>query len=102
MSECRRRAGADHLAGLGADAAETMRPAAFEIIGVAGPEDAAFAVDRHFQPARENDPAFLAIVHQRDTSGVAAGLVTLLQDLQRPAEQIVADLAIGDRPLADL
>src|SRR5882762_5392597 len=101
-SECRRRAGADHLARLGADAAETVRPAALEIIGVAGPEDAAFAVDRHFQPARENDPAFFAIMHQRDASGVAAGLVTLFQYLQRAAEQIVADLKVRDRPLADL
>jgi len=58
-----------------------MWPAAFEIIGVAGPEDAALAVDRHFQPAGENDPAFFAVMHQRDTSGVAAGLVALLQNL---------------------
>src|SRR3954464_6541119 len=102
MSECRWRAGADHLARLGADATEPMRPAAFEIIGVTGPEDAAFAVDRHFQPARKNDPAFLAVMDQRDAPGVAAGLVALLQNLQAAAEQIVADLAVGDRTLADL
>src|SRR6478736_3752680 len=101
MSECRRRAGADDLARLGADAAEAVGPAALEIIGVAGPEDAALAVNSHFQPAREHDPAFLAIVHQRDAPGVAAGLVALLQDLQAATEQIVTDLAIGDRPLAD-
>src|SRR4051794_591864 len=55
LSERRRCAGADHLARLGADAAEAMRPAAFEVIGVAGAEDAAFALHRHFQPARQHD-----------------------------------------------
>src|SRR6266702_2383617 len=79
-----------------------MRPPALEIIGVAGSEDAAFAVHGYFQPARENDAAFFAVVNQRNAPGVAAGLITLFQYLQRTAEQIVADLAIGDRPFADL
>src|SRR5262245_31474414 len=100
-SERRRRAGADHLARLVADAAEAVRAAAFEIIGVAGPEDAALAVDCHFQPAGDDDAAFLAVMHQRHAAGVAAGAVTLMQDLQRAAEQAVADLQIGDRLLAD-
>src|SRR5262249_6613577 len=72
-SECRRRAGADHFARLVADAAETMRAAALEIIGVAGGEDAALAVDGYFQPARDDDAAFLAVMHERHAAGVAAG-----------------------------
>ena len=51
---------------------------------------------------RDHDAAFLAVMGQRHPAGVAAGLVALLEDLQAPAEQIVADLAEGDRLLADL
>ena len=101
-SKRRRRAGADHLARLGADAAKSMRTAAFEIIGIAGIEDAALVVDGHLEPAGDHDAAFLALVNQRHPAGVAAGFVSLLENLQRAAEQIVADLAIGDRLLADL
>src|SRR5262245_52043040 len=101
-SERRRRAGADHLARLVADAAEAVRAAAFEVIGVAGSKDAALAVNSHFQPAGDDDAAFLAVMHQRHAAGVAAGAVTLMQDLQRAAEQAVADLQIRDRLLADL
>src|SRR5262245_57721261 len=101
-SKRRRRAGADHLARLVADAAESVRTAALEIIGIAGAEDAAFAINRHLQPARDHDAAFLAVMHQRHAAGVAAGPVVLVQNLQRAAEQAVADLQIGDRLLADL
>src|SRR5260370_24743460 len=101
-SKRRRRAGADHFAGLCADAAETVWPAAFEIIGIAGMEDMALVVDRHLQPAGDHDAAFLAFVNQRHPAGVAAGLVALLQDLQGATEQIVPDLAIRNRLLADL
>src|SRR6266568_7354401 len=54
------------------------------------------------RPAAENDAALLAIMHQRGTAGVAARLAALLEDLQPAAEHVVADLAIGDQPLADL
>jgi len=64
--------------------------------------DTAFVVDGHLQPARDHDAAFLAVMGQRHPAGVAARLVALFQDLQAPAEQIVADLAEGDRLLADL
>src|SRR5438132_3307728 len=101
-SKRRRRAGADHLARLVADAAEAVRAAALEIIGIAGAEDAALGIDGHFQPTRDDDAAFLAVMHQRHAAGVAAGAVMLAQNLQRAAEQIVADLQIGDRLLADL
>ena len=79
-----------------------MRPPAFEIIGVAGIEDTALVVDGHLQPARNHDAAFLAVMCQRYPAGVAARLVAFLEDLQAPAKQIVADLPIGDRLLADL
>src|SRR5215218_2640003 len=79
-----------------------MRPAALEIIGIAGPKDAALALDRHLEPAAENDAALLAIVDQRGTAGVAARFVAFFQDLQRAPEQVLADLPIGDQPLADL
>src|SRR2546427_2895080 len=101
LSKRRRRAGRDHFAGLAANAAEAMRAAAFEIIGVAGIEDAAFVVDGHLEPARDHDAAFLAVMGQRHPAGVAARLVALFQDLQAPAEHGVADLAEGDRLLAD-
>lgn len=39
---------------------------------------------------------------ERHTSGVAAGPVMLFEDMQRPAEHIVAALAVGDRLLSDL
>src|SRR5205085_4595095 len=84
-SERRRGAGADHLARLVADAAEAVRAAAFEIVGIAGAEDAPLAVDGHFQPARDDDAAFLAVMHQRHAAGVAAGSVMFVQDLQRTA-----------------
>ena len=79
-----------------------MRAAALEIVGIAGSEDPAFTIHGHLESAAENDTAFLAIVNQRDTSGVATRFVTLLQDLERAAEQIIADLAKGDGSLADL
>src|SRR5882672_8556150 len=101
LSKRRRRAGGDHFARFAADAAEAMRAAAFEIIGVAGIEDAAFVVDGDLEPARDHDAAFLAVMSQRHPAGVAARLVALFQDLQAPAEQIVPDLAEGDRLLAD-
>src|SRR5215831_8215083 len=44
-SKRRRRAGADHLAGLVADAAESMRAATLEIIGIARTQDAPLAID---------------------------------------------------------
>src|SRR6202171_771216 len=97
-----RRAGADHLAGFCANAAKPVRPTAFEIIGVAGIEDMALVVDGHLQPAGDHHAAFLALMHQRHPAGVAARLVALFQNLQGAAEQIVADLAIRDRFLADL
>ena len=75
-----------------------MRAAAFEIIGVAGAEDAALVVDGDFEAARDHDAAFLAVMGQRHPAGIGAGLVALLQDLQRPPEQTVADLAVGNRP----
>ena len=50
----------------------------------------------------DHDAAFLALMDQRHPAGVAAGLVAFFENLQRAAEQIVADLAIGDRLLADL
>src|SRR6266550_5385576 len=99
--EGRWRAGADQFARLGTDAAEAVRPAALEIVGVAGSEDAAFAIDGHLESAAENDAAFLSIVNQRDTSGVTTRFVALLQDLERAAEQVIADLSKGDRSLAD-
>ena len=40
-------------------------------------------------------------MNQRDTSGVATPFVALLQDLERAAEQVIADLSKGDRSLAD-
>ncbi|MGY4502313.1 hypothetical protein ACVWYH_006270 [Bradyrhizobium sp. GM24.11] len=40
-------------------------------------------------------------MNEMNAPGVAAGLVALLQDLQGSAEQIVADLPIRDRLLAD-
>src|SRR5262249_19379860 len=64
--------------------------------------DTPLAIDRHFQPARDDNAAFLAVMHQWYATGVAARTVTLVQDLQRAAEQAVADLQIGDRLLADL
>src|SRR5262245_52154301 len=76
-SERRRRTGRDHLAGLRADAAEAVRAAAFEVIGVAGIEDAALVVDGDFEPAGHHDAAFLAVMGQRHAAGVAAGLVAL-------------------------
>ena len=79
-----------------------MRAAALEIVSVAGSEDPAFTIHGHLESAAENDTAFFAIVNQRDTSGVATRFVTLLQDLERAAEQIIADLSKGDRSLADL
>ena len=51
---------------------------------------------------RDHDAAFLAVMGQRHPAGVAARLVAFFQDLQAPAEQVVADLAEGDRLLADL
>ena len=79
-----------------------MRPAAFEIIGVAGVENAALVVDGDLEPARNHDAAFLAVMGQRHPAGVAARFVAFFEDLQAAAEQIVADLAEGDRLLADL
>src|SRR6266702_2907372 len=79
-----------------------MRAAAFEIIGIARIEDAALVLDSDLELAGDYDAAFLAVMHQMDAAGVAAGLVALFQDLEVAAEQIVADLAIGDRLLADL
>ena len=79
-----------------------MRAAALEVVGVAGSEDATFAINGHLESAAENDTAFFAIVNQRDTSGVATRFVTLLQDLERAPEQVIADLSKGDRSLADL
>src|SRR5216684_1213746 len=102
VSERRWCARADEFARFGADAAETMRAAALEIISVAGSEDPAFTIHGHLESAAENDTAFFAIVNQRDTSGVATRFVTLLQDLERAAEQIIADLSKGDGSLADL
>src|SRR5216683_6317780 len=101
VSERRWCARADDFARFGADAAETMRAAALEIISVAGSEDPAFAIHSHLESAAEDDAAFLAIVNQRDTSGVATRFVTLLQDLERAAEQVIADLTKGDRSFAD-
>src|SRR5829696_7689470 len=101
-SERRRRAGRDYFASLRADATKPMRSPAFEIIGIAGIEDTAFVVDGDLQPARDHDAAFLAVMGQRHPAGVAARLVALLENLQAAAEQIVADLAEGDRFLADL
>src|SRR5512133_2831613 len=101
-SERRRRAGRDYFARLAADAAEAVRAAAFEIIGVAGIENAALVVDGHLEPARDHDAAFLAVMGQRHPAGVAAGLVALLENLQAAAEQIVAHLAERDRLLTDL
>src|SRR6266545_6634414 len=80
--ECRRRAGRDYLARLAADAAEAVRTAAFEIIGVAGIEDTAFVVDGHLQAPAHHDAAFLAVMGQRHPAGVAAWFVALLENLQ--------------------
>src|ERR1700730_12349824 len=73
-SKAWRRAGADHLTGFCADAAKPVRPAAFEIIGVAGIEDMALVVDGQLQPAGDHHAAFLALMHQRHPAGVAARL----------------------------
>src|SRR5712691_1288093 len=78
-----------------------MWAAALEIVSIAGSEDPAFTIHGHLESAAENDTAFFAIVNQRDTSGVATRFVTLLQDLERAAEQVIADLTKGDRPFAD-
>src|SRR4051794_31929885 len=79
-----------------------MRPPALEIIGITGAKDTPLAIDGHLDAAGNDDAAFLAVVHQRYAPGVAAGTILLAQDLQRAAEQIVADLHVGDRLLADL
>jgi len=42
-----------------------MRAAAFEIIGIAGVEDAALVVDGDLEPARDHDTTFLAIVREQ-------------------------------------
>src|SRR5688572_27884536 len=98
-SERRRRAGRDYFARLRADATKTVRSPAFEIISVAGIEDTALVVDRDLEPAADHDAAFLAVMGQRHPAGIAARLVAFLENLQAPAEKIVADLAEGDRLL---
>src|SRR4029453_9461189 len=100
--ERRRRACADDFAGLGADAAEAVRTGSLEVIRVARAEDSSLAFDRHLEPAADDDAALLAVVHQRDAPGIAARPIALLQNLQRAAEQVFADLTERDRALADL
>jgi hypothetical protein len=100
-SERRRCAGADDFAGDGADAAEAVWTAAFEIIGVAWPQNSAFLIDADFQAAGKDDAAFLSVVDERNLSGVGSRLVAFLQYLQAAPEEIVAHLQEGDRTLAD-
>src|SRR6187402_854174 len=79
-----------------------MRAAALEVVGIAGIEDASLVLDGDFELSRDHDAAFLAVMNEMHASGVAAGLIALFQNLEVAAEQIVADLAIGDRLLAYL
>src|SRR3954470_5626992 len=79
-----------------------MRTPALEVVGIPGIENAALVLDGDFELSRNHDAAFFAVMDEVNASGVAAGFIALLQDLQAATEQIVADLPIGDRLLAHL
>src|SRR5258708_5776611 len=68
-SKCRRRAGADDFAGDRTNASEAVWTAAFKVIGVPRTENLAFVIDGDFQPAGQNDAAFLAVVNQGNLAG---------------------------------
>ena len=93
---------ADDVAWHRADATEPVGAAAFEIIGIPRSKDPALIIDCDLQPPGQDNPAFLAVMHQRHFSSVCAGLIAFLQDLKAAAEQVIADLPVGNRPLADL
>jgi len=78
-----------------------MRAAAFEVVGIARAENAAFVIHCHLQAAGEHDAAFLSFMHQWHLAGIGARLVALLQNLQAAAEEVFADLPIGNGALAD-
>jgi len=52
-----------------------MRATALKVISVARTENATFTVNRYFETAAENDPAFLAVVNQRNNACIRTGLV---------------------------
>ncbi len=79
-----------------------MRSPALEIIGIARPENAPFIVDSHLDPTADHNAALLPLMDQRDLASIPAGFVAFLQDLQRPAEQVLTDLPVRAFALTDL
>src|SRR5690606_22698738 len=100
VSERRRRARADDLARNRADAAEAVGAAAFKVVGITGPQDAALGVDCNLQPPTDDDAPFLTIMHERHTTRVGPRFIAFFQDLQRPPDEIFSHLAIRDPALA--
>src|SRR5579871_1498820 len=81
-SERRRGAGADQLARVVFRIAKPVRKLTVEQIRLSRPEDASLLGDRHFQAARHDHAALLALMHQGHAAGVGVRLIVLLEDLQ--------------------
>jgi hypothetical protein len=92
--ERRRCAGADDLTGHRADASETVRASALEIVSIPRTKDPTLVLDRDLQPSGKDDSTFLPLVDQRNLPGVGTGLITFSQHLKISAEHALADLPV--------
>ncbi|KWV54184.1 hypothetical protein AS026_02650 [Rhizobium altiplani] len=74
---------------------------AFEVICIPRPEEFSLIVDGYFQPTREYNSAFLAVMDKGHFSRIRPRLIALLEDLEISPEQVLANLFVGDRTLTD-
>lgn len=92
LERCR-SARADHFAGNGAHASESVGPPALEIVCVSWSENSSLIVDSHLESTRQHDPSFFSVVRKRDLAGIRARRVALLQYLETSPKQVVTDLS---------
>src|SRR5438105_15966859 len=77
-----------------------MRPAAVEVVGVAGLEDVDLAVHGGLELPAKDDARFFGFMAIGFGAGVGSGQVALDQELERPAAAARRDVPEGDLLLA--
>src|SRR5688500_17236215 len=82
-SKCRRRAGADDLARLGAGVVKPVRHGAQEVIRIASFQYPCLPPDGQLDLAADDDATFLALVTQHVIAGIGAWAIALVHDRHR-------------------
>ena len=73
-----------------------MGTRALEVVGIAGAEQVALAVDGQLETTADHDAALFTAVVEGHLAGIGARLVALVEDLDAAAREVAPDLAVTD------